>query len=159
MRTVTCLRVLGVGVRSTCQPARSIARSTTGSRALPASIAVSDSSLGGFVGWYPVAAYQRARRQLPRADDARISMLPVLVEAGRWGGRRPPPGRHVCRYHRRSPPVSCKMRGGAAPEGESPAGFQYPRLSWPLHAAAFISVAASCAASASRSSLAFGDGT
>ena len=34
----------------TFQPARSIARATTGSRALPASVAVSDSSLGGFVG-------------------------------------------------------------------------------------------------------------
>ena len=74
MRTVTASGSWG-SAGDTCQPARSIARSTTGSRALPASIAVSDSSLGGFVGWYPVAEYQRARRQLP-TDDARISSCP-----------------------------------------------------------------------------------
>ena len=72
--TATCFGSWGSGA-STFQPARLIARTTTGSRALPASIAVSDSSLGGFVGSQPVAAYQRARRQ-PRADDARTSMLP-----------------------------------------------------------------------------------
>ena len=49
MRTVTCFGSCGSGA-STFQPARSIARTITGSRALPASIAVSDSSLGGFVG-------------------------------------------------------------------------------------------------------------
>ena len=74
MRTATVCGSWGSGA-STFQPARSIARTTTGSRALPASIAVSDSSLGGFVGSYSVAAYQRARRQ-PRADEARTSMLP-----------------------------------------------------------------------------------
>ena len=73
-RTATCCGSRG-SAGSTFQPARSIARTTTGSRALPASIAVSESSLGGFVGSYPVAAYQRARRQ-PRAADARTSMLP-----------------------------------------------------------------------------------
>ena len=49
MRTATCCGSWG-SAASTFQPARSIARTTTGSRALPASIAVSDSSLGGFVG-------------------------------------------------------------------------------------------------------------
>ena len=72
--TATCFGSWGSGA-STFQPARSIALTSTGSRALPASIAVSESSLGGFVGSYPVAAYQRARRQ-PRAADARTSMLP-----------------------------------------------------------------------------------
>ena len=72
--TATCFG-LRESAASTFQPARSIARTTTGSRALPASIAVSESSLGRLVGSYPVAAYQRARRQ-PRAADARTSMLP-----------------------------------------------------------------------------------
>ena len=49
MRTATCCGSWG-SAASTFQPARSIARTTTGSRALPASIAVSDSSLGGLVG-------------------------------------------------------------------------------------------------------------
>ena len=49
MHTATCRGSWG-SAASTFQPARSIARTTTGSRALPASIAVSESSLGGFVG-------------------------------------------------------------------------------------------------------------
>ena len=49
MRTETACGSWGsAGI--TCQPARSMPRSTTGSRALPASIAVSDSSVGGLVG-------------------------------------------------------------------------------------------------------------
>ena len=48
-RTATCFGSWA-SAGSTFQPARSIARVTTGSRALPASIAVSESSLGGFVG-------------------------------------------------------------------------------------------------------------
>ena len=49
MRTETARGSWG-SAGSTSQPARSIARKTTGSRALPASIAVSDSSVGGLVG-------------------------------------------------------------------------------------------------------------
>ena len=83
MRTVTVCGSWG-SAALTFQPARSIARTTTGSRALPASIAVSDSSLGGFVGWYPVAEYQRERRQ-PRADEARTTSSPssLICAAGR----------------------------------------------------------------------------
>ena len=47
--TATCCGSWG-SAASTFQPARSIARTTTGSRALPASIAISESSPGGFVG-------------------------------------------------------------------------------------------------------------
>ena len=57
------------------QPARRMARSTTGSRALPASRTVRDSSLRGLVTGYSLASYQRARRQLPTAE-ARISSVP-----------------------------------------------------------------------------------
>ena len=72
--TDTCCGSRGsAGVTS--QPARSIARSTTGSRALPASSTVSVSSVLGLVTSCPVASYQRARRQLPAAD-ARISSCP-----------------------------------------------------------------------------------
>ena len=74
MRTVTACGSWG-SAGFTRQPARSIARRTTGSRALPASIAVSDSSVGGLVGSRPVAAYQRARRQ-PRAAEALTSSCP-----------------------------------------------------------------------------------
>ena len=52
-----------------------MARSTTGSRALPASSMVRESSLRGLVTWWPVASYHRARRQLPTAE-ARISRVP-----------------------------------------------------------------------------------
>ena len=56
-------------------PALPMARRTTGSRAVPASMTVTASSVGGLVGSRPVAAYQRALRQ-PMAADARTSSPP-----------------------------------------------------------------------------------
>ena len=71
---VASLGLLGsTGITS--QLARSIARSTTCSRACPASMTVRDSPLGGFVGCHSVAAYHRARRQ-PLAADARTTSAP-----------------------------------------------------------------------------------
>ena len=135
----------------TFHPARSIARRTTGSRALPASIAVSESSLGGFVGSYPVAAYHRARRQ-PRADDARISSCPS--SSNRAAGREKTSARSMS-VVMSIPPLSCnEKRGGPR--------WRQPRLDSKLsivqtaHAATFASTAsASTVSAASLSSLAF----
>ena len=103
----------------TFHPARSIARVTTGSRALPASIAVSESSLGGFVGLYPVAEYQRARRQ-PRADEARTSMLAVVVEpCSRTGEYLRPVNRRQSSSSLASFRLSCRWEGGAIPVKET----------------------------------------
>ena len=58
-------------------PARSMARSTTGSRAFPVSSTVRVSGVCGSVTGWPVAAYQRLRRQ-PEAAEARTSSPPCL---------------------------------------------------------------------------------
>ena len=66
------------------QPALCMARRTTGSSALPASITVRASSGGSFVGRCPVAAYHSALRQ-PMAAEALTSSPPPssMLAAGR----------------------------------------------------------------------------